>query len=629
VNKKPYFWDLETLDIFTATFVGMDCDNPIQFVISKKKNQRTEMLEFISSNVNILIGYNSIFFDAQVLEYIRRYPYCTAKQIRAYASIITSDNNRKPDVPEWKLKEFHIDLFKALGLSTSAKRTGLKWCEFMIDFENIEDLPSDGEGANWEEKVLSYNLNDVLATKALFLKYKHEIDLRNVLSSREKINLINSTEPDIAKKIFAKLLSKAMRISEYDLRSMGTDRDYVSVNEIIFPYVKFKTDEFNNVLNKFKDLHLKPLDKAEHKVNWQGININFGLGGIHAAPINKIIKSNDEMVIKSFDAVSYYPRLIFKNDLCPAHIPKDIFIPLCENFYNQRKIIPKTDPTNYVFKILLVSIFGLTNDSYCFLRDRLVTLAICINGQLLLTMLVERLTTEIPDCKLIMMNTDGSEIIMPREYEDKYNEICKWWEELTKIELEHVEYNSMIIRDVNNYISVDTNNKTKCKGFFEFENLPLHKNKSFAIISKAVYEYFVYNVPIEDTIRNHKNIFDFCGGVKANKTEKKGRSWYELVRYENKELKRRKLSKTVRYFISNENQYLYKMYEDGSHAHVEAPSSKGSMKKYWGITYFNKSYLLDNFEDYDIDYIYYIQKARSVIYQFENKHQLELNFNDG
>lgn len=237
---------------------------------------------------------------------------------------------------------------------------------------------------------------------------------------------------------------------------------------------------------------------------------------------------------------------------------------------------------------------------------------------------MERLTKEIPDCQLIMMNTDGAEVIMPREYEEKYQEICKWWEELTNIPLEHTEYKSMVIRDVNNYLSVDLNNKTKCKGAFEFENLPLHKNKSFSIIPKAVYDYFVYGTDVEETIRNHRNIFDFCAGVKAQKAEIKGNSWYELTSFKDGELVRKKLSKTVRYFISNQGEYLYKAYEDGSFAHVEAPLSLKSMKKAWRVTYFNKSYQLQNFDDYDIDYRYYIHKAKSMIVQFEQKNQIEL-----
>ena len=165
--KKAWVWDLETLDIFTATFLDKDSDETKTFVISKTKDQRKELFEFLNNDVAGLIGYNSLYFDAQIIEYMYRYPTCSADDIRKYAGIITGDNNRRPDVPEWKLRHKHLDLFKALSLSTSAKRVGLKWCEFQLDMDNIEDMPSQGEGSNWEEMVLSYNLNDVIATKIL------------------------------------------------------------------------------------------------------------------------------------------------------------------------------------------------------------------------------------------------------------------------------------------------------------------------------------------------------------------------------------------------------------------------------------------------------------------------------
>lgn len=125
--QKKWFWDLETLDLFTATFVGYDTDEIKTFVINDKsgKDERKELFNFLENEVDILIGYNSIFFDAQIIEYMYRYPYCKAQDIRKYASIITGDNNRRPDVPEWNLKRhIHIDLFKALSLSTKAKMTG-------------------------------------------------------------------------------------------------------------------------------------------------------------------------------------------------------------------------------------------------------------------------------------------------------------------------------------------------------------------------------------------------------------------------------------------------------------------------------------------------------------------------
>ena len=447
-NKKYWFWDVETLDIFTATFIDRDSDETRVFVISNKRDDRKEMLEFLDKEVEGLIGYNSIFFDAQIIEYIIRNPQCTANNIRRYAISITSEENRKPDVPQWKLKHRHLDLFRALSLSVKAKRTSLKWTEFMMDLENIEDLPSQGEGSNWEEMVLSYNKNDVIATKALYFRQKHEITLRSVQSNKEGLDLMNSTEPDISKKFFAKRLAKAMGIFESDLRSMGTERDVVKIKDIIFPYVKFQTKEFQEVKERFDNLVLSKYDKFEFVLRKQGIDITYALGGIHAAPNNKIIKSDKDFVIKSFDATSYYPHLCFQNDLCPAHLPKDIFIPLYRGLYEERQKIPKSDPTNYILKICLNALYGMTNDEYSFLKDRLVTLAICINGQLLLSMLVERMLNEIPDSQLIMMNTDGCEILIPRTQEEKYQELSKWWEELTRIPLEHTEYDKLIIADV-------------------------------------------------------------------------------------------------------------------------------------------------------------------------------------
>ena len=394
--KRIWFWDLETLNIFTATFVDKDSDEIRTFVISNTKDQRKELFEFLNTEVDGLIGYNSIFFDAQIIEYMYRYPSCTAENIRSYAYAITQDNNRRPDVAENNLRHKHLDLFRALSLSVKAKRTGLKWTEYQIDFDNIEDMPSQGEGDNWLEMILSYNLNDVLATKALYFKNIHEIELRKTLTKREGINLMNSTEPDMAKKLFAKYLSKAMGISEWDLRSMGTDRNVVKVSDIIFPYIKFKTEKLQQVLEAFKKLELGKKDKFDLEIKWQGIPVTYGLGGLHGSPNNKIINSDNTLVIKSLDAVSYYPHLFFKNGQHPEHLPKEIFLPLYEGFYEERKNIPKSDPRNYILKILLNSSYGLTNDEYSFLRDRQVTLSICINGQLLLSMLFERLTLEIP-----------------------------------------------------------------------------------------------------------------------------------------------------------------------------------------------------------------------------------------
>ena len=123
-----------------------------------------------------------------------------------------------------------------------------------------------------------------------------------------------------------------------------------------------------------------------------------------------------------------------------------------------------------------------------------------------------------------LQNTDGIETIIPRSKVDLYNKTCKEWEEITNLNLEHDTYKKIILADVNNYIAVDNNGKSKCKGRFEFNNLALHKNKSKLIIPKAIYAYFVDGILPEDTLKNNKNILDYCIGGKS-----KG-NWQQVAR---------------------------------------------------------------------------------------------------
>ena len=185
--KKIWIYDLETLDLFTATFVDRDSDEVRVFVISNSRDDRENLFLFLNTEVQGLIGFNCNFFDAQILEYLFRNPNCSASEIRNYAKIITSvdvDENRKPDVPEWKFRIPHLDLYKINHFDNKNRRTGLKWCEFMMDLDNIEDMPSQGSGNNWEQMVLSYNLNDCIATKELYFRTKPMIELRKKIKAK-------------------------------------------------------------------------------------------------------------------------------------------------------------------------------------------------------------------------------------------------------------------------------------------------------------------------------------------------------------------------------------------------------------------------------------------------------------
>jgi hypothetical protein len=282
---------------------------------------------------------------------------------------------------------------------------------------------------------------------------------------------------------------------------------------------------------------------------------------------------------------------------------------LYEWIFEERKKIPKSDPKNYVYKIILNSTYGLTGDENSFLFDPKMTMDITINGQLQLSMLYEMLCLAIPEVQPLMQNTDGLEMMIPEDKKDVYLKVCGEWEYLTQLALEHDEYSKMIIGDVNNYIAVYKNGKTKCKGRFEWEDLEkkkvamFHKNKSFLIIPKAIYAYLVHGVKPEEFLEQNQNILDYCGGVKA-----KG-AWHFVERnIIDGQLVNKKLQKIIRYYVSNNGCKLVKCHTDGREIQVEAGE--------WMQTTMNQM-VNKPFEEYDIDIKYYIDAIYREINQIE------------
>ncbi len=267
---------------------------------------------------------------------------------------------------------------------------------------------------------------------------------------------------------------------------------------------------------------------------------------------------------------------------------------------------------------------------------------ITINGQLSLAMLYEMLTEGIPGAIPLMQNTDGLETLIPREYQDKYYEICAEWEQIMNLQLEHDTYQKIILGDVNNYIAVNNPkvvdidtamevsidnphyvfNRTKegiysyqavkCKGRFEFHDLALHKNKSFLVIPKAIFYYFVHGVDPEDYLRKETNIFDFCGGKKI-----KG-DWKFIQEYiEDRDHKKDDIQNTIRYYVSNKGSKIIKYnYLDKRTTQIEAGR--------WLQTLFIDADM-KKITEYDLNYDYYLEKIMKEIHNLEPiKNQLSL-----
>jgi len=599
------------------------------FAVSKQQTDWPEFIKFLNhcvTNKEWHISFNGLNFDAQITQEIlnkqaqlnKMTPEEQVTYIYKFAQDLIHKSSKNEFLPyaPYKLKIKQIDLFKLNHWDNKAKMSGLKWIQYSMDWENVEEMPikHDQPVTDWNalNSVISYCINDVKSTQKVFEHSKEQIALRQSLTKEYNIDLYSASEPRISKELFLHFLSEKTGMEKSEIKQMRTRRDYIVLADCILDYVKFDTPEFQSVLDYFRTKVITSTkDGFKYSIKHKGVQTDYGLGGLHGATATGIYEAKPGWTIMTSDVASFYPNLSIKNKFHPEHLPKNDFCSLYEWIYNERKKIPKTDPKNYVFKIILNSTYGLSSEENSFLYDPRMTMQITINGQLLLSKLYEMVSLAIPESIPLMQNTDGLEMMIPTDKVDTYLKVCAEWEKMTQLTLEHDEYSKMIIRDVNNYIAVFKNGKVKCKGAFEWEDLDkkkvavFHKNKSFLIIPKAIYAYFVNGIKPEDFLDQNTNIYDYCGGAKA-----KGVWYFEDRKIDQGVLSNNKLQKIIRYYISNSGSKIVKCNPDGREIQLESGE--------WLQKVVNKIDPKVKFNHYDINKKYYLQEIYKQIEQFES-----------
>ncbi len=628
-NRGIWVYDIETLkSCFTYSAINIDTEEIVQYVIHKDRNvDFPYFIEHLNS-CNRQIGFNNLNFDYLILHKLLikapqshdavEFMYKEAQRIIEIQNEKTF--NKFAFIKESEVLIPQLDLFKIWHYNNAARSTSLKALEISMNYPNVMEMPISHTRNDITLKeipsILEYNLNDVLATYQFYKKSLAKIELRKSLVQQFNIPCINWSDSKIGEQLILKLYCDKTGNNPWDIKKLRTYRSKIVLNDVILPYIKFESKEFTNLLNYFKSkIITETKGSIEQSVIYKGFKYDYGTGGIHGCVKSGIYESDEDYVIIDADVASLYPSLAITNNFFIEHLGQE-FVDIYQSIINMR--LKAKSEGNMVlsdgFKLAANSVYGKSNDINSFLYDPQFTMAITLNGQLLLSLLAEELVDSCGSfIQVLQINTDGITVKLHKDLIDQYYDVCKGWEYDTKLTLEYVEYSKMIIGDVNNYIAVTTKGKIKNKGRFEVDKVvgsepAYHKDNSFRIIPLALQEYFVNNIPIEETILNHKNIYDFCGRQKFTKDS------YGQIHYlkDNQEVIE-KQQKNVRYYISNKGANFIKYYSKGT---TEVINSG------YQVTIFN-NFIKKSFEEYNINYKYYIKEAQKEINNIENK-QLSL-----
>lgn len=525
-QRPTYIYDEETYpNFFSIAFVDLYSDTRVVFEISDRRNDLLLLLQFLTwchQNKARFIGFNNINFDGPILQWIMDAgPSATYQGIYEKAMSIINSNDRWGHlVKPWEYYIEQVDLFKIHHFDNMARSTSLKALQVNMRSESVEDLPFPvGTELTDEQKdiVISYNIHDIDETKKFAIISMKAIEFRDKLTAKYNRDFTNHNDTKIGKDYFIMCLGDDRCFHRVDGKRVPnqTVRHVIDLSEVVFPYIAFQHPEFQRILGWFKSQRITETKGVFTDVSCEvdGFQYDFGTGGIHGSVNNRVVRSDSDYVIRDIDVASYYPNLAIANRLYPAHLGEQ-FCDVYLDTYNQRKEHAKGTTENAMLKLALNGVYGDSNNPYSPFYDPQYTMSITINGQLLLCMLADWLRA-VPGLEMIQINTDGMTVRLPREHIDHLEHITSYWENHTRLQLEHVDYAMMAIRDVNNYLAVYEDGKVKRKGAYDWKDKQWHQDQSALVVPYAAEQAIVNGIDVRATVYCHGDMFDFMLRAKA------------------------------------------------------------------------------------------------------------------
>ncbi|MEF9992209.1 MAG: DNA polymerase domain-containing protein [Romboutsia sp.] len=450
-------------------------------------NDRDEFLRVFEKNKNsIWVGYNIKGYDQWIMKAIlSNLNPCIVSDKLINEKLKGWQIDRRLNIPKLYYFELgnHIRSLKELELFM-----GESIKESDVDFD-LNRYPTNEE----IEELKSYCTYDVRMTFKVFEEQYYKYEAQEGLIDYFKLEeeMFNKTEAQLGAYIL-------------DAKKPNFERDDAHDFEIIntlkfskYSYIKDWYLDYNNRIN-YNNI----------KANVYGVETDFGWGGLHAARKKYI---GEDFIVNS-DVSSFYPSIMIGYNLLSRNIKNpEKYREIRDTRFELKR---NGDKREQSLKLVLNSTYGACKDINNELYDPMMGDGICVNGQLLLLDLIEKVELEFGDrAVFIQGNTDGVMFkFNSKEDIDRYIEICNEWSSRTKMSLEHDSIKKIIQKDVNNYVFIQENESIKSKGSY-LKKLSLLDN-DLPIVNKALIEKLINNIEIETTINNEIKLINFQKCIK-------------------------------------------------------------------------------------------------------------------
>lgn len=621
-------YDIEVFpNVFHCVVKDADNENLYKFEISERINQIEQLVTFFTNKNYLLCGYNNKHYDDVIINYIIDYVdvmlhksiYDITKSLfNLSQTLITSEDGNIDKIKRWKYANYFESMDLLTMMFSSKLRVGLKSMQITMKYNNVQEYNGDFNSFLPKDKIdemISYNINDVKSTCALFaqLVEKGDIDLRLFIEKEYGFNALSMDSVKFGETLLAKKVCEELHISKRQLEQMRSPMDNIPLKDVILPFIKYKNPKFQEALEDMKKQVVSSIKKPgeknyENKFVVSNVRYSIGVGGIHSLNDPRIYVPKEDEYLGHLDVASMYPSFIVRYGWFPRHLGKaglDVYTQIYHERIQAKHSGQKRK--NLALKLVLNSVTGKMQQETSWMYDPFSVFKIRMNGQLILLMLADILLEH--SCEIVQVNTDGVMFIAKKAYKDAIMESVAKLEQLTKLSFEADSYEAFYQFAVNDYFGVvdgfSQSGDPKLiekKGVFITEPV-LGKGLAPTIIPESVINYFVYNIPVEESVKNCTDIYKFLMSQRVDKKFK--------VEYNDKYIQR-----INRWYASTDGCYLYTVDES------KTPFKYSNLLKKSGVTILNK---IDDkpVEKRKINYPYYISEARKIVNQLECR-QLDL-----
>lgn len=645
---KILIFDIEALweCFYVGIYIPVE-DKRYEFGVNKWENSLDGLVKFIEGHKDWYWGgYNCLKYDGQIIEWILRnyenWHELGGLEICAKISQESTDNidnsnfglfsRYREENLTLKMLDFPL-IWHLLREGKNVQRVSLKAIQYAVDWHNVEEMPIHHlkKDLTKEEiiQIKEYCFNDIMSTHELYLytigetehplyKGKNKIKDRLIIQEEVGLKCLNFDDVKIGaewnKLDYCKLTGR----SERDLKPKKINNFYGKKYKQFFPStVKFQTKELKDFVKELGETTiLSKKQEFRHTFNKE-LQVTIGRGGIHSNEGARYIKPTDKQVYYQCDIGSQYPNAIRKYKIYPGHLGKEwyeMLVGKIQRRLSYKKLSKETKDPKYeslqeMGKLALNGgAYGRLNTQGDWQEDPCCMLRVTMGCQLEILMIIEALLLK--GFNIISANTDGFDTLIDKSRERELKDLISHYEEVIGNKemgnVEYTEFEWIAQTSVSSYIAkktvADIKGYIKKKGRDFKTEYELKENKSRVIVAIALENYYTKGIPVEETIRNHKNIYDFCMRQKSSKNfhyeghSKSGKTIY---------------NKLIRYYVSNEGQKLFKIKNPS--CQTNAPDVAQIEAGEWLCHVCNKLSKDTIPQEAGINYQYYINKANEII----------------